>query len=130
MSLTTERVMRCDSQDCYASHSRQLGYSVSDDADFASFMDEALSLGWEERELHFYCPKCSGPPPSASLTIGLEKQSRSDKLPEFHTVSDLPDIGCATCGNGEVGLDFKSEGDIPACPDCKGPVWFSEETAT
>ncbi len=126
MTLKTELVMRCDSLGCEAMFASEATISKIN-----TFLDDALALGWTDPEAYQYCPTCSAPPPSASLTIGLEERcNRHDKLPEFHTVTDLPDIVCATCGNGEVPLDFKSDGDPPRCPDCKGPIWHSEARET
>ncbi len=46
--------------------------------------------------------------------------------PWSHTATEpTPDIGCATCGNGEVSPEFHRETN-GECPDCGGLVWVKE----
>lgn len=42
--------------------------------------------------------------------------------------ASTPDIGCATCGNGEVSPEFNQEAN-GECPDCGGLVWVKEGSA-
>lgn len=86
MSIRTERVITCDSQDCTTEFRWIVTQAVDE---FDAFMNAATREGWTDPEAHNYCPGCSGvTEASESLTIHLEEGEKQRTVPDFHWVTE------------------------------------------